>query len=586
MNPVSIVGYTLRGAAGFLLMAAGLPAAAQDFRTIDGDVNNLTNLNWGSVGRLLSRQAGVNYADGISSVDGARANPREVSNAVFQHTGSIQDARKLSEFNWIWGQFISHDISHTLAGPSNGTLGITIPNADPFFGPQGLGGQSLTMNRSDFVLDGGSRQQVNNISGWIDANTVYGGRATDGPAGTDRADWLRSFSGGKLRVSNSAVGDLMPLTEAGAPVMANQNVPTMGASTFVAGDVRANEHVGLLSMHTLFVREHNRLADVIASADATLDDEQIFQRARKIVGAQMAAVTYNEYLPSLGIQLGAYTGYDPAVNPDVTNEFSTAAFRLGHSQINNTIQRLDAPGGNPIAEGNLDIVDAFFNPSEIYNGGLEGIFNGLRFSRQEATDAVLVDGLRNQLFERFIPGVGLVTDGSDLASLNIMRGRDHGLATFNDTREAYGLARIDNWSDLTSNAGLQTALASVYGSIDEMDLWVGMLAQDHMSNASVSETVAVILAEQFERLRAADRFWFEHDLFGVNSDLIDPVAAFDGTNLTTASEWLSTLTLGELLTLNTNGVYSGNVFFIPAPGASLALAAGGLLAARRRRRSA
>lgn len=444
------------------------------------------------------------------------------------------------------------------------------------------------MRRSEFRVEGGSRQQVNNITAWIDAGTVYGGRATDGPAGTDRGDWLRSFSGGKLKVSSSAAGDMMPLTETGAPGMANVGTPGMGANTFVAGDVRANEHVGLVGMHTLFVREHNRLADVIAAADPSLTDEQIFQRSKKIVGAQMQAITYNEYLPSLGIDMGEYTGYDATVNPSVSNEFSTAGFRLGHSQVTGLIQRLNADG-SIINAGNLDLVDAFFNPAEIYSGGLEATFLGLLDSTQESTDATIVDGLRNQLFERFVPGVGLVTDGTDLASLNILRGRDHGLGLFNDTREAYGLPRINEWDDLTSDPQVAAALAAVYASPDEMDLWVGMLAQDPEAGASVSETIGAILAEQFDRLRSADRFWFEHDLEGINGDLTDLVATFDGETLMTASEWLNELTLGEIMTLNTNATFDGNVFFqqtVPAPGVAAVLTIAGLGAVNRRRRTA
>ena len=589
------VGGTGRGMgigvmAAAVFAAAGLPASAQSYRTLDGTGNNAANTVWGSTGLTLSRMAGVNYADGIGSVDASRANPRDVSNAVFASNGPRLDQRGLSEINWLWGQFISHDISHTLFGSANGTLGITIPNGDPFFDSNGnnLAGQDIGMSRSEFRIESGARQQVNNITAWIDAGTVYGGRATDGPAGTDRGEWLRSFSGGKLKVSSSAAGDMMPLTESGAPGMANAMMPGMGANTFVAGDVRANEHVGLIGMHTLFVREHNRLADAIAAADASLTDQQIYDRARKIVGAQMQVITYEEYLPSLGVDMGSYSGYDASVDPSVTNEFSTAGFRLGHSQVTGLIQRLNADG-SVIGSGNLDLVDAFFNPGEIYNGGLEATFLGLLNSTQESTDASIVDGLRNQLFERFVPGTGLVTDGTDLASLNILRGRDHGLGLFNDTREAYGLSRIDDWSELTSDAQMASALASVYGTPDEMDLWVGMLAQDPMAGASISETIAAILEDQFGRLRAADRFWYEHDLAGVNSDLTDLVAAFDGENLMTAAEWLSGLTLGEVMSLNTDATFTGNVFFqqvVPAPGAACVLAMAGLAASRRRRSAA
>lgn len=119
-------------------LVAGLPLAAQEFRSLDGAGNNPSNPGWGSTGLSLSRIAAVTYADGLGAVDGTRANPRDVSNAVYAATGRNPDQRGLSEINWLWGQFISHDISHTLVDSSHGTLGITIPDGDPFFDANGV----------------------------------------------------------------------------------------------------------------------------------------------------------------------------------------------------------------------------------------------------------------------------------------------------------------------------------------------------------------------------------------------------------------------------------------------------------------
>ena len=90
---------------------------------------------------------------------------------------------------------------------------------------------------------------------------------------------------------------------------------------FLAGDVRANEQVGLLAFHTLFVREHNRLADKIVKkykralpSGTSERDEHIYQLARKIVGAELQAITYNEFLPALlgpmAPSMVKYTGYN------------------------------------------------------------------------------------------------------------------------------------------------------------------------------------------------------------------------------------------------------------------------------------
>jgi hypothetical protein len=249
-------------------------------------------------------------------------------------------------------------------------------------------------------------------------------------------------------------------------------------------------------------------------------DEQIYQQARQIVGSEIQAITYNEFLPAL-LGRGAldrYTGYHPGVNPDIANEFSTAAFRLGHSMLGDDVEFLDNNGNDVRDE--LALANAFFNPGVVKETGIDPVLKYLASDKMQEVDNQVVDGVRNFLFGP--PGAG----GFDLASLNVQRGRDHGLSDYNSVRAAYGLPRVTSFAQMTSNAALAAKLQQLYGSVDNIDLWVGGLAEDHVAGSSVGPLFRTILADQFERLRDGDRFWYQN-LFATGTRQRDELDRLD-----------------------------------------------------------
>jgi peroxidase len=462
-----------------------------DVRTQDGSGNNLAHPAWGRAGTEFRRRTAVAYEDGAGSPAGAgRPSAREISNALATATGSRPNARGASDFVWQWGQFLDHDLDLTLTADPAEPFDVEVPAGDPHFDPAGTGGKTISLDRSIYAMVRGVRQQTNAISAYIDASHVYGSDA-------ERTRALRALDGsGRLKTS---AGDLLPFNEDGLP-----NAPSDSAVFFVAGDLRANEQVGLLALHTLFLREHNWWADRIRQDNAGLNDDQVFERARAIVGAEIQAITYNEFLPVL-LGRGAlrpYRGYRPQVNAAIENAFAAAAYRLGHSMLSSTLPRL-AANGRPIAAGNITLMNAFFNPAEITGPGIEPYLRGMATQRAQELDNQVVDDVRNFLFGP--PGAG----GFDLASLNIQRGRDHGLPGYNQVRADFGLPRVTSFAQISSDPAVRAKLASVYGSPDDVDLWVGGLAEDHVRGALVGETFFVILRDQFERSRDGDRFWYE-----------------------------------------------------------------------------
>jgi hypothetical protein len=158
--------------------------------------------------------------------------------------------------------------------------------------------------------------------------------------------------------------------------------------------------------------------------------------------------------------------------------------------------------GLPIREG-VSLAQAFFNPSLVSETNIDPVLKYLASDPSSEIDTRVVDSVRNFLFGP--PGSG----GLDLASLNIQRGRDHGLADYNTTRKAYGLPMATNFSQITNDPQLASKLKQLYGSLNNVDLWVGILAENHVANGSVGPTAKAIINEQFNRLRAADRFWYQ-----------------------------------------------------------------------------
>lgn len=119
---------------------------------------------------------------------------------------------------------------------------------------------------------------------------------------------------------------------------------------FISGDLRCNEQPQLTVTHTLWLREHNRIASQLLLLNSHWDDERVYQEARRIVVAEMQHISYNEWLPIiLGMKYvddfdlkprdsGFSRQYDADVNPSITNAFSTAAFRFGHSLVQSQME--------------------------------------------------------------------------------------------------------------------------------------------------------------------------------------------------------------------------------------------------------
>ena len=323
---------------------------SSDIRSINGAGNNVANPGWGSAGADLIRLAAAAYADGIGTPSlatdiSARAvsnilNSQADPNSPSQDVQTV-DQNSLSDFGYAFGQFMDHDMDLTPDGGAS--FDIPVAAGDPI-GPNALPFTRSLTDPSTGTSTSNPLQQINVITSYLDLSQIYGSSQAV-------SDALRTFAGGLLKTSP---GNMLPYdntdyftpAQIAALNMANDAQAVPESALFAAGDRRANENVELTALETLFVRNHNLLASQLQKDHPAWTDEQLFQEARKLNIAQYQSIIYNEWIPAvLGpAALAAYSGYNPNVNATISNEFSTVAFRFGHSLLSSGIERATNQG--------------------------------------------------------------------------------------------------------------------------------------------------------------------------------------------------------------------------------------------------
>jgi peroxidase len=439
------------------------------FRTFDGSDNNLADPTLNSTGSAMART--FQSPTAITLANGPNA--REISNVVSSGPqAEAHDPNGLSAMMYVWGQFIDHDLDHTLPDGTN-HIDITIPPGDPNF----AAGSTIPLTR--FVTDPTTGTTVNSVTGWLDASMVYGSDDTTAASLRLPDGHMKTSAGGNLPIVNRA---------------------------FVAGDSRATENPDLTAITTLFVREHNYQVDQLRQKHPDWSGDRLYQTARAIVTAEIENITYTEFLPHLlgPNAIKPYHGYNPSADPRITEEFADAAYRFGHSIVSGTESKLDNQGNELQSQS---LAQAFFDTTRQVkaNGGADALLRGVLSDQTQANDVYAVDELRNLL--------AASPDQMDLIAIDIQRERDVGLGSLNQTRAALGLPQYMSFDQITSDPTVAAHLRQVFGSVDNVDLFIGGLAEDHLPGAMLGSTFDTIIAQQFEQLRDGDRLWWQNQGF-------------------------------------------------------------------------
>ncbi|XP_075148301.1 peroxidase-like [Haematobia irritans] len=499
------------------------------YRTFDGSCNNLASPGSGMANTRYGRLLRPKYGDGQysptrSESGGPLPGARVLSLTVFGEQTLPDD--KFNVLTMQWTQFVGHDMGDLMQGSSdnccenpNNKYCYNIPLH--VYGPITLGSgrtcQSFNRAVSDVDLSCpfnnlGYAEKMNRASSYLDLSFVYGNSL-------EASIKLRAYQGGLLKtVWNNNQELLTTLNNENNECQSNVE------NCFNVGDMRNQFMPSGVVLHTLLVREHNRLANILAKMNPHYSDEKLFQEARKINIAQYQRITYYEMLPLLLGPSHTYESrlaynvdheydyvndYDERLTPVTYAENAVAAFRYLHTSI---------PGVLTLTEADYHRnqtlrISNYFRRQDTFelmrNGkAFDPMTRGLLMQLQKRVDTNLDKEIKHfldrQPFDEF---------GTDLKSVDIQRGRDFGLPSYNDYREYCGLPRAFHWSDFSDHISPEKIelMQKFYKSPNDVDLNVAGALERHVAESEFGPTFQCLMTKQFLTTRRSDRFFFERN---------------------------------------------------------------------------
>ncbi|CAK9300561.1 unnamed protein product [Gordionus sp. m RMFG-2023] len=518
----------------------------QPYREIDGFCNNIKYPFRGSSNYPAQRFIPADYGDGLNeprrSVKGEELpNARIISNAVLQT--NPKNHSTVTNMMMIFGLLMDHEVAFA-SSPTGFMFGnvkccntgsaklhplcmkMDFPEDDAFFGQYKV--TCMEVVRSLPAIDTdcrlGPRNQNNDVTSYIDGSPIYGSTI-------EVNNRLRAFSRGELKVQQNSLNPrlktLMPIANISTTNQCEMRRKAGPYKCFAAGDARANENSLLIVFHTLFFREHNRIAQSLQKINPRWNDERLYQESRRILIAEIQHICFKEFIPILlgqsnlekfGLGLkntGYFVGYNQEVDASVDHGFVTAAFRFGHSLINKDMFRINSKN---VHMSTLSLKTDFFQPQHVYRNipeGMDPLLRGFFHQHAQNMDNHIVEDVRNHLFK--LP--------------HEKYGREQGVPSYNEWREFCGLLRYRNWDDMRNHIipSAIDGMRATYENVDDVDIFIGGVAEIVLrkngakeSDGILGPTFSCIIGNQYKNFRYGDRFWYENDNSNIISHAFTP----------------------------------------------------------------
>jgi hypothetical protein len=524
---------------GFQKPGQRAPLGVTHFRTADGSWNNLTDPKEGAAGTRFLRNVDLSVTCPDPRL--LEPNPREISRKLLTRPDDDDgrpDVTTVPFLNLLaasWIQFMNHDwINHGDTDPKQ-FIRVPLLPGDPArlrYGKTELaiGATQLDPTRGP-QPEPACTTSINEVTHWWDGSQIYG---------SDQAtqNRLRTHRMGKMTLSDDG---LLPVERA-------TNVEDAG--------FRRNWWIGVTMLHTLFVREHNAICDMLYDAYPTWDDNRLFNVARLINAGVMAKIHSVEWTPAILPNETLETGLNSNWYGLLTYKMRKSKARKTLSEVNIRNPELGGIVGNPINRHHSpfglseEFVEVYRLHSllpetlELQRRGQKSTPKGvpLPATRQHGSVTISKNYAMSDLFYSFgnqHPGALVLNNfprfmqelsvpGNpflDMGTVDIVRARERGVPRYNEFRRQLGLNEIHSFDDLTDDTGVLAKLRSVYGGnpdkVEDLDLLIGTLAEAkdrRPTGFGFGETVFQIFIVSASRRLQADRFYTDD----YNEDVYTP----------------------------------------------------------------
>jgi hypothetical protein len=512
------------------------PPGVSHFRTADGSWNNLADPKEGAAGTRFLRNVELSAIRPETNAQLLTPNPREISRRLLTRPHSSDGRPVMTEVPFLnllaasWIQFMNGDWINHGEILFKDVIEVPLPQDDPARSRYRQSKMFIGKTQPDPTRIGGRERaatsSINEVTHWWDGSQIYG---------SDQAtqDRLRSGRLGKMRLNNE-----------GTLRVDSTGVEDTGFSR--------NWWVGLSMLHTLFVREHNAICDMLHEAYPDWDDNRLFNVARLINAAVMAKIHSIEWTPAILPNPALDTGLN-------VNWYGLLTFALHKGKARKTLSAVKVRNaeiggivGNPINKHGRafglseEFVEVYRLHSllpetlQLRRRGQHGIAEEVPFpaTRQRGSPSITQRHAMSDLFYSFgnqHPGALVLNNfprfmqelsipGNpffDMGTVDIVRARERSVPRYNEFRRQLGLNAIQSFDDLTDDANVRKELKSVYGDdpkdVEKLDLLIGTLAEGHRPTGfGFGETMFQIFILNASRRLQADRFYtdcFNEDVY-------------------------------------------------------------------------